>query len=209
MSRRIPPLRAENRILILCEGSEEYDYLERLIRCGGWKHCVRLKNVQSIDGLAPAYEYHYQSRSYCLVLVFCDTEKEPYEQFRALKNRIDDFHATHASEHVVFFANPCTMQIILSHFARVRLTTNSKTSNAALIEKLTGVTDYRATEKQRQAVLKKVTEQNYPVMKENLRGLSTDSGTVPSTNALRLFDKLETGDPTWPATVNRAIETAK
>ena len=78
-----------------------------------------------------------------------------------------------------------------------------------MIEKLTGVTDYRATEKQRQAILKKVTEQNYPVMKENLRGLSTDSGTIPSTNALRLFDELEAGEPAWPATVNRAIETEK
>lgn len=78
MSRRIPPLRAENRILILCEGSEEYDYLERLIRCGGWKHCVRLKNVQSSTGQSkPKNETAArQSRmTAALFLFFCRAKK--------------------------------------------------------------------------------------------------------------------------------------
>ena len=209
MRRTLPPVISENRILVICEGSEEYDYFDSLIKCRLWKHHIKLKNAESIDRIAPLYEYIYQNNNYKLVIIFCDTEKAPYTKFQAMKSKINAFHANHAADSIVFFANPCTMQIILSHFARVRLTTNSKTSNAALIEKLTGVTDYRATEKQRQAILKKVTEQNYPVMKENLGGLSTDSGTVRSTNALRLFDKLEAGDPAWPATVNRAIETTK
>ena len=49
-----------------------------------------------------------------------------------------------AAEKLIIFANPCTMQIILSHFGDVSLSSQSKRVNAPIIERLTGVKDYDA-----------------------------------------------------------------
>lgn len=55
----------------------------------------------------------YQNGSYDVVLVFCDTDKKPYEQYADIKHKINEFHGVdHAADHVIIFGNPCTMQII-------------------------------------------------------------------------------------------------
>ena len=64
------------------------------------------------------------------------------------------------------------MQIILSHFKRVRLKSNQKSINGSLIEKLTSVKNYRATERQRTAIVKKITAENYVLLKDNIKELS-------------------------------------
>ena len=91
----------------------------------------------------------------------------------------------------MFFANPCSMQIILSHFDKVALKSNKKSVNAPIIEKLTGVPDYKATENQRKNIMKKIDSANYITMKGNIINLSSSYKNVPSTNCLTLFKKLE------------------
>lgn len=43
------------------------------------------------------------------------------------------------ADDIVIFGNPCTMQIMLSHFAEVKLTSQSKSVNDEYIEKLVGI----------------------------------------------------------------------
>ena len=205
MRRTLPPVKSENGILVICEGSEEYDYFDSLIKCRLWKHHIKLKNAESIDRIAPLYEYIYQNNNYKLVIIFCDTEKAPYTKFQAMKSKINAFHANHAADSIVFFANPCTMQIILSHFDKVSLKSNSKSDNANLIKKLAGIEEYKATEKQRKSLMNQIDRRNYLTMKENLKVLSTDYTVIPSTNVLILFSQLEKGDHSWLNDINKKI----
>lgn len=205
MRRTLPPVKSENRILVICEGSEEYDYFDSLIKCRLWKHHIKLKNAESIDRIAPLYEYIYQNNNYKLVIIFCDTEKAPYTKFQAMKSKINAFHANHAADSIVFFANPCTMQIILSHFDKVSLKSNSKSDNANLIKKLAGIEEYKATEKQRKSLMNQIDRRNYLTMKENLKVLSTDYTVIPSTNVLILFSQLEKEDNKWWIDINKKI----
>lgn len=208
MSKKIPLINTGKRILIICEGSEEEDYFKRLKECSVWSRDISVKvlNAKSIDAIIAHYQYHYQSGNYALIVVFCDTEKEPYTQFLSLRNSIDEFHGNKSAKKVVYYANPCTMQVILSHFGKIKLKNNSKTANSAIIHRLTGVEDYKATEKQRSAIMKKITAENYRTMKDNISQLSTRYDCVPSTNCKMLFDGLDGSSATWIGECNKEIE---
>ena len=38
------------------------------------------------------YQDKYQNGTYDIVLIFCNTDKKPYEQYMDIKHKIDDFH---------------------------------------------------------------------------------------------------------------------
>ena len=209
MLRRLPQIKTGNSILIVCEGSEEYDYLEALKKCGVWsnKLSIKLKNAKSINNILSQYQYEFANDNYDLIVIFCDTEVPPYDEFINLKKAINEFHGKEVAEKIVFFTNPCSMQIILSHFNRVNLKSNSKTNNSTLIHKLTGVKDYIATENQRTAIMKKINAKNYEVMKQNVAGLSGKCDVVPSTNVLELFEKLEKNEGSWIQKLKEEIDS--
>ena len=62
---------------------------------------------------------------YSLVLVFCDTDKSPYSKYKEIKKQINEIHGNDVADDIVIFGNPCTMQIILSHFAKIKLKSQS------------------------------------------------------------------------------------
>ena len=197
-------IKAQHRLCVICEGSEEFQYLKRLKELGVWSdiYSIKLINVGSIDNIAPRYQYEFSQIGYDLIFVFCDTETAPYEQFKRMKEKIDNLYQKgKASDKLVIFANPCTMQIVLSHFGKVRLRSNSKSANGRLIERLTGIAEYRAKAGQLDAISKLLTKENYDEMKENLSDTATELGIVPSTNFLQFVERLESNDAKW---VNKA-----
>lgn len=205
----IPRNIKHDNILIICEGCEEYDYLNKLktLCINNWRNYhIDLKNAEGLDKIFARYQYYYQQGSYSLVLIFCDTEKAPYEQFKSLCNKIDLFHGTDAAKSIVYFSNPCTMQIILSHFGKIRLKTNQKSQNSKYIEKFTGVKNYSGAETQRNSIMKKLNVENYNKMKQNIAGLSNSFTIVPSTNILELFNNLELTNNKWIKEINKKIE---
>ena len=208
MAKRLPPTRNENSILIICEGAEEYDYMDRLRSLGMWSRnfSIELKDAKSIDNISAVYAYSYRADNYKLVVIFCDTERYPYEQFLAMKNKINKIHGDKVADEVVYFVNPCTLQVVLSHFQPVRLTSNSKTDNAAIVEKLTGVKGYDASMRQRVAIYRKITVENYEVMRRHLAQMSDIYTDIRSSNVLRLFQALDSGDPKWIVDINKKIE---
>ena len=187
------------RITIVCEGYEEFDYLMRLLHLGLWDeaYTVRIKNAKSLTNIPPVYQNEFQNDNADLVVVFCDTELTPYEQFISVCDKIDRFHDRRVSKHIVYFSNPCTMQVQLSHFSPVELTTNSKHMNAPLIRSLTGVDNYRARDEQRRLINRQITRENYFVMKGNLERLSRNFRVRPSTNFITLLNYLENPDASW------------
>ena len=197
-------IKAQHRLCVICEGSEEFQYLKRLKELGVWSdiYSIKLINVGSIDNIAPRYQYEFSQIEYDFIFVFCDTETAPYEQFKRMKEKIDNLYQKgKASDKLVIFANPCTMQIVLSHFEKVRLRTNSKSANGRMIERLTGIAEYRAKTGQLDAISKLLTKENYDEMKENLSDTATELEIVPSTNFLQFVERLESNDAKW---VNKA-----
>lgn len=194
----------ERKICIICEGFEEIDYLNSLINKAVFsnKYEFVLINSKSINNISTVYQTRYNLNSYDLVLVFCDTDKLPSQRYKHVKNRINEFHSNNIADEIVIFGNPCTMQIILSHFTEIKLTSQSKSVNREYIEKYIGIKNYKATDEQRKELFLKIKRSNYEKMKENVAKLSTNDEDVSSTNILKFIEKFESDDDSWINDIN-------
>ena len=148
MTNRLPFIPGNHKICIICEGNEEYEYLSRLKDLKVWneQYDFSLVNAGGNGNIPARYQDRYQNGSYEVILVFCDTEKKPYEQYEDIKRKINDFHGVpNAADEVVMFGNPCTMQIIAKHWTDENLRSPAKPVNAPLVKKYTGVANYLAS----------------------------------------------------------------
>lgn len=197
----------DRRICIVCEGFEELDYFNALINKAvfSFKYDFVLVNSKSINNIIDVYRARYQSNSYDLVLIFCDTDKGPSTKYLEIKNKINEFHDNDVANDIVIFGNPCTMQIVLSHFAEVKLVSQSKSINSKYIEELTGIKDYKATDEQRKKLFGKIKRDNYETMKENVKKLSVNDEDISSTNILKFVEKLEKDDANWIDEINNKL----
>ena len=212
MKNNLPFIGSDTRkVCIICEGNEEYGYLERLKELAVWSehYTFELKNAEGNGNVPARYAAEYQSASYDVVLVFCDTDKKPYEQYEDIKRKINNVHGVEgASDEVVIFGNPCTMQIIIEHWEDIRLTTQSKKANASLIEKHTGIQNYRAHKDQIETLVAFITEENYNEMRLRLEGFPTDDKIVSSTNILKFIKHFEKEEDSWIDDINSVVESA-
>lgn len=192
------------KICVICEGYEELEYMMTLINKAVFSQVYEfvLINAKSINTIFPRYLERFQSDSYSLVLIFCDTDKGPSKEYLELKRKINKFHDADVADDIVIFGNPCTMQIMLSHFDEVKLTSQSKSVNSEYIEKLIGISNYKATEEQRKEFFKWIKRENYEVMKENISKLSTDDEKTSSTNFLKFIQYFENEDDSWIEDIN-------
>ena len=195
------------KICIICEGYEELDYIEVLKNKAVFsnKYDFITVNAKSINTIIARYQEKFQSDSYSLVLIFCDTDKGPSEKYKEIKQKINEFHEADVADDIIIFGNPCTMQIILSHFAEIKLTSQSKSVNAKYIKELTGIQNYKATDKQRKELFSKIKRENYDVMKENVKNLSTNDEELSSTNILKFIEKFESDDDSWIDEINEKL----
>ena len=204
----LPQISKKQKICIICEGLEDHSYINRLEELQVWKDVYDFVpiNVKSASNIFPRYQNEYNNNSYSAILVFCDTDKAPYREYAQIKKKINEFHnKPSASGKVVIFANPCTMQIILSHFGDVMLTTQSKRTNAPLIYDLTGVADYDAHEDQVKAICRKITRTNYEAMKHRIANINRGDQTTSSTNFMDFIEKFESDDLKWIKALNKAL----
>ena len=175
------------RICIICEGYEELEYIETLKSKSVFsnKYEIITVNAKSINAIISRYQDRFQSDSYSLVLIFCDTDKKPYDKYIELKNKINRFHGINIADEIIIFGNPCTMQIILSHFGEILLKSQSKSVNSKYIKELVGINNYKASKEQRKKLFGNIKRENYFKMKENISKLSIKDNDVPSTNILK------------------------
>ena len=145
MSNRHPSLYNKHRVCIICEGNEEYKYIDRLKELKVWneQYEVSLVNAEGNGNIPARYQDRYQNGAYEAVLIFCDTDKKPYEQYDDIKRKINEFHGIDGiANEIIIFGNPCTMQIILKHWTDEMLTSQAKQVNAPIIEEHTKVKGY-------------------------------------------------------------------
>lgn len=206
---RLPKLINAIKICIICEGNEEYEYLNRLIQLNVWneKYKFYLDNAGGNGNIPARYQNRYQNNSYELVLVFCDTEKKPYEQYKDIKNKINEFHGTNkAADEVIMFANPCTMQIIIKHWENIKLKTAAKKMNAPYIKEYTDVENYKGRLDQIHAVMKKITKDNYLTMKKNIELINGKDSISGTSNFFKFINFFEQDDECWIKEINNKLE---
>ena len=195
------------RIRIVCEGQEEEGYINSLKNKAIFseKYDIIPINAGSINNVFPTYQEAYQSDSYVMVLIFCDTDRGPSKKYLDVKKKINKFHGVDIADDIVIFGNPCTMQIILSHFTDIKVTSQSKSKNSGVIEELTGIKNYKASKLQREELFSKINRSNYKIMKKNVSKLSNNDLDISSTNILKFLEKLESDDISWIDEINNKL----
>ena len=156
---KLPVLDKKHKVCVICEGYEDVAYFNRLLELGVWNSAYEFTpmNAKSASNIPAMFQDTFQNDRYEIILVFCDTDKAPYREYTQIKKKINSFpNKQKAASKLVIFANPCTMQIILSHFGDVSLKNQGKKTNAAEIEKWTGVKDYDAHEDQIKEICSKI-----------------------------------------------------
>ena len=199
----------KKKICLICEGFEEYDYISRLLDLGVWSdvYDFTLVNAESNGNISARYQDRYQSDSYDIVLALCDTDRPPHDDFKLIRKKINGiFGNDTAADEVIIFANPCCMQVMLSHFGSVKLKTQNKQKNASEVERLTGINNYSARSVQRKAMCKMLNEANYQAMKKRLNSFATDYTQGPATNFRLFLDRFESSDDSWIKIINDKIE---
>ena len=209
MTNKLPKFLDNHKVCIICEGNEEYAYLERLKELNVWngQYEIVLVNARGNGNIPARYQDRYQNGSDELVLVFCDTEKKPHEQYEDIKRKINEFHGVdNAADEVIMFGNPCTMQIITKHWTDEILKSPAKPVNAPLIKKYTGVGNYKGRTDQIEQVMKYVTEENYVDMCQRVRNLGEDDLVTGSSNFVKFIKLFESDDSGWIEEINEQIE---
>jgi len=209
MNNRLPLISHDTKVCIICEGNEEYEYLKKIISLRVWnqKYNISLVNAEGNGNILARYQDGFQNDSYDIVLIFCDTEKKPHEQYIEIKSKINDYHEVKdISREVIIYANPCTMQIVLAHWIDIKLSSPAKGANASIIEECTGVKNYKARADQLQLIMGQLTKVNYQSMYERVKLFPDDDGVAGSSNFVKFIDFFSDEDAKWIGEINRKIE---
>lgn len=205
-----PKILIQTKICIICEGYEEYEYLDKLSSLKVWdkKYTFALCNAKGNGNVFARYQEKYQSDSYDIVLIFCDTDRKPYEQYEDIKKKVNEFHGNELSaKYVIIYANPCTMQIIIQHFLDVSLKSHRKKKNAPYIQNATGIENYNAHDEQREELFSQINVSNYKDMVERVAKMNDDDKVVGSSNFIKFINNFSCSDCQWIIDTNKILET--
>lgn len=206
---KMPIINSKHRIRVICEGYEDEAYFKRLMGFDVWDKTYQFfpVNAKGASNIPARFQADYQNNAYEIILIFCDTDKAPYREYKQVKDKINKFlNKLKASEKLIMFANPCTMQIILSHFGDVSLKNQGKKTNADIIEQLTGVKNYDAHDDQIEAICSMIFRRTYSEMKERIRAINLPDTTSCSTNFIVFLDRFENNDVKWISTINKYLK---
>lgn len=198
----------KKKICLICEGYEEFDYISKLLELKVWAdvYDFTLVNAESNGNISARYQDKYQSNNFDIVLIFCDTDRKPHDDFNQIRKKINGiFGIDNAADEVIIFVNPCSLQVVLLHFENIKLRTQNKNKNAPEIERLTGIKNYKAKEEQRKAMCNLITKENYEEMKKNLLSLATDYKIESSTNFGIFLKRFEDSKANWIDEINKKL----
>ena len=205
-----PPISYRHRVCVICEGLEDTEYFNRLLQLNVWRTDIYdfyPINAKSASNIFARYQDAYNNDAYEVILVFCDTDKAPYREYSLIKSKINGFHAkSGVTDKVVIFANPCTMQIVLSHFGDADLRNQGKKTNGRIIEELTGVANYDVHADQVKELCSKIFKRSYPEMRERVKEMDKGDEVSGSTNFIHFLDKFENEDISWISDIKEYLE---
>ena len=201
---------AKKRVLIIAEGYEEKPYIEKIIHFSNISdvyHFSPVVNAKGAGNLFARYQYEMQKGFHDIVLIFCDVDKGSKEFF-GIVNKIGNIFFVNPDDalKIFIFANPVTLQIVLSHFGDVNLTKVSKWKNSEIVKALTGIDNYDAKEKQIEEMMNKIHQDSLSDFKMRLNKLSKDINDIPSSNFLTFLERFENDDVGWIDDINNLLK---
>lgn len=197
----------KKNILIISEGFEEKPYIDKILSFPNVNKDVYnfppSVNAKGNGKIFARYQYEIQRGYYDLILVFCDADRGS-EQFLSIVYEIGEkfFSSREDGFKVFIFANPVTLQIVLSHFGHILLTKVSKKTNADVVESLTGIKNYDASQEQINEMIGKIHYRSMEDFKGRLSSISYDFNDLPSTNFLLFLNRFENSDTSWVDDIN-------
>lgn len=182
----------KNRVCVICEGNEEFKYLNRLKQLNLFEKIkLDLNNAKSINEISRKYSYYSKLDGYDYLFCFMDTELSPFDQYNNQKLKINNMIMEAQDYPTIIYANPCTLQIVIKHFDDVKIKNNSKTNNAKLIEKYTGIKNYHAKQNQLNNFMHKINKENYLKMKKSIGKYNKNEYLEGSTNFIELLNVVD------------------
>ncbi len=182
---KLPVISRKHKICVICEGLEEVMYFEKLISLNVFSKEYEFIpiNAKSESKIFARFQNAYNNDAYELIIIFCDTDRYPYREYSLLKKKLNQFFdKRNVTQKLVLWANPCSMQIILSHFGDVKLEKQGKKTNAAVIEQMTGVPNYDGHEYQIREICRQIFQRSYSDMKKRLSEDDYDDERSGSSN---------------------------
>ncbi len=204
-----PDICQKHRICVICEGYEDYEYFKRLTELNVWSSVYRfhLINAKSASNIPARFQDAYQNDKDEIILIFCDTDKAPHKEYENVKRKINTYlNKRKASDKIIIYANPCTMQIILLHFGEVLLKNQGKKTNSTEIEKWTGVKNYDAHEDQIIEICKKIFQSSYQNMRNRVAEINKPDYESGSTNFIVFLQHFENPENDWIEKINKYLQ---
>ncbi len=209
----IPSLTKESKIIIICEGQEDFAYLSKIKSLGVFNTDIDL-SFKDAEGNSKIYDNYMnliRTSDADLVLIFCDTGAESntqsHHEFTRLLTKISHLYPTHGVvSDIVYFANPVTMQIFINHFKKIDINSESKKDYEDIVKECTGVIGYDASKYKLKQFMSLINRDNYYIMKENLKDKSYDYHFAHSTNILKLFNNLELDETSWINKIKKRLD---
>ena len=211
---RLPQIDHRHKVCVICEGDEEFAYFKRLKELAIWNEIYDFvpQNAHGESKIASMYASIYQNDNYEIVIIFCDTDKAPQVQYKLLKKKLIEFHGGDKRFRIdkfVIFANPCTMQIILSHFGDVSLRSQGKKTNADVIERYTGIVGYDAHQEQIKELCGRIYQRSYAEMKRRVSLINNPDTEPVSTNFIVFLQYFESDDVKWINDIRSYLDKKK
>lgn len=156
----LPPTLQEKKLRNIClilEGFEEYYYFKRILEfpCFNGTYNVDIRNAKAASNIPSFFQAAYAKNFYEIVFVVCDKDRNP-EQYVNIISKLDDILGPGKAKEIVIFTCPCTLQVILSHFGDVQLTTQAKKAARDDVQRLTDVANYDAHQDQLKTICSKI-----------------------------------------------------
>ena len=206
---KLPVISKKHRICVICEGLEEIIYFKRLMALNVWSAEYEFVpiNAKGESNVFARYQDAYNNDAYETIIIFCDTDKYPYREYSLLKKKLTDFFdKKSAPQKVVLWANPCSMQIILSHFGDIKLVNQGKKTNSGIIEQITGVAGYDGHEDQIKEICSRIFQRTYPEMKKRPSAEKYDDKKPGSSNVVYFLNMFENPDTKWINEINKYLQ---
>lgn len=206
---KLPELNKKHKVCVICEGYEDIGYFKRLMELNVWNKAYEFcpVNAKTASNIPARFQDAFQNDRYEVILIFCDTDKAPHKEYLQIKAKINHFlNKQKAADKLIIFANPCTMQIVLSHFGDVELKNQGKKTNSAVIERWTGVKDYDAHENQIKEICSKIYKRSYDEMKRRVAAINYPDTTSCSTNFIVFLEQFETEDTKWISVIQKYLQ---
>lgn len=205
----LPPFLQEKKLHKVClvlEGFEEYYYFDKILKfpCFDGVYEVKLINAKSASNVPAIYQEEFAKNMHEIVLVVCDKDRKP-TQFEFIIKGLDNILGPGKAMEVVTFTSPCTLQVILSHFGDVSLTTQAKKAAQDVVKQFTGVDKYDAHQDQLITICSQIHYRTYADMKQRVSRLGTCPDHMPSSNILELLEHLESADASWISEINAKL----